>query len=127
MKIPASLTIFPRLVLVSNPKIYQNDTFVELYAAFHPGARPFKLVWRGQPSEITQFPSKFKAGDTVRVHASVEPYKGRVYGKMGRALKYPDGSLRSITKNRFHIIKIRKGVGKYFSLVSRLLEELRNG
>lgn len=105
---------FPGLVLVNKPRYYSNSNTVEFmahdYDDHHVAPRPFKFVFQGPCAK--EFPVRFKKGDIVHVKALAEAYKGKIYGKMKRPIKYPDGSFRYTTRVRFHVINIRKGISE---------------
>ena len=105
--------VFPWLKVLENPKLY-HDNVVELKALgvfsrkekYHSA---FKFIYKGKYA--SEFPNRFRAGQIVRVRACAEAYRAKVYGKLGRPIKYPDGTFRYTTKVRFHIIKIKHGQG----------------
>lgn len=106
--------IFSELELRSIPKVYQGGMVVEFYAGEPVGRNagfnaPFKFIYKGP--HASEFPSRFLPGDKVRIRAIAESYKGKVYGKMRRPIKYPDGTFRWTKRVRFNIIKIKKGFG----------------
>lgn len=103
---------FPGLFLSCNPKYFPQTNTVEFRASDyddlsgHP--RAFKFTHQGEFA--AQFPKKFKAGDVVHIQALAEAYQAKVYGKMGKPIKYPDGTWRYTTKTRFHVITIKAGL-----------------
>lgn len=109
-----NVTIFPGLVIKSGPSIFNFGKTVEIkahdYDDLRTIPRTFKFVYEGNRDIVSKFPIMFKAGDVVNIQGAAESYKGKVYGKRGKSIKYPDGSQRFTTKTRFRILKIFKGV-----------------
>lgn len=64
----------------------------------------FKFVYRG--CFAAKMASMFKVGHLVNIRACPVAYRGRVYGKRGKPIHYPDGRVRMTTKTRFFILKI---------------------
>ena len=107
-----NIIVFSGLILVGNPTYYPNSNAAEFMAHdlddHNPSPRCFKFVHQGEYAK--GFPEKFKAGDVVHVKALAQAYKGKIYGRLGRPIKYPDGSQRYTTRVRFHVIKIKEGI-----------------
>jgi hypothetical protein len=65
----------------------------------------FKFIYKGIYAD--QMMSKFKKGDIVNIKARPEAYCGRVYGKLGKPIHYPNGKIRMTTKIQFIILNIK--------------------
>lgn len=106
-----NVIIFPALVVSNKPKYYPASNSVEFMAqdADDPRRRPSAFKLTNQGDFAKQFPEKFKIGDIINVKAIAEAYRGKIYGRLGRPIKYPDGSFRYTSRVRFHVISIRKG------------------
>lgn len=110
-----NVSIFKNLKITSKPVIFDNGkqhSMVQLKAVQTTGF----YFTTGYPNEMKfviatnpfgkELPERFKVNNFIDVIAVAKPYKARVYGKLGKPIKYPDGTQRFTTKTQFIIKKI---------------------
>jgi len=110
-----NISIFPNLRIVDKPRLYQNNTIVEMKAADVMSTDRFpvayKFQYKGVASAIVEFPRMFSVGQVVRITAIPEAYRGKFYGKLGKPVKASNGKWYLENKVRFHIRRIKHGPG----------------
>lgn len=110
-----NISIFPNLRIIDKPRLYQNNTIVELKAADVVSKNKFPVAYRFQykavPSAVIEFPRMFKVGQVVRITAIPSAYRGQFYGKLGKPVKASNGKWYLENKVLFNIRRIKLGAG----------------
>lgn len=107
-----NVIVFPGLILVTAPRYFSETGTIEFRAIDSDDLRQYPSTFKFRYQGNFSAPNKerFKEGETVHIKAMAEAYKAKVYGKMGKPIRYPDGTWRYTTKTRFNVIDIQRGL-----------------
>lgn len=65
----------------------------------------FRFIHKGNCAD--RIATKYKVGQFVNIRAEPRAYHGRVYGKLGKVIHYPNGRVRWTTKDQYLILDIK--------------------